>query len=323
MKYLLRLCWLLLVVIFGIYGYLYLAFSVPDRPVAELAERWAKAPSEFLTLSGMPVHFRDEGPKDDPLPIILLHGTSASLHTWNGWTEVLSEHHRVIRFDMQGFGLTGPHPEAKYRIEDYADTVVKMMDELAIETAIVAGNSLGGYVAWSTAVLYPQRVTKLVLVDASGYPFKSESVPIGFRIYSSELLTSLFGNILPRSVIKSSLENVYANPEKITENLIDRYFELTTRSGNREALARRFIDTKAGQLADRVDELMQPTLIMWGEQDNLIPISVGQRFHREIAHSQFISFSDLGHVPQEEDPLSTVKAVEQFLHQGEITLAED
>jgi pimeloyl-ACP methyl ester carboxylesterase len=153
-----------------------------------------------------------------------------------------------------------------------------------------------------------------VLVDASGYPFKSESVPIGFRIYSSELLTSLFGNILPRSVIKSSLENVYANPEKITENLVDRYFELNIREGNREALAKRFVDTKAGQLADRVGELRQPTLIMWGEQDSLIPISIGHRFNREILGSQFISFSDLGHVPHEEDPLATVNAVEQFLH---------
>jgi pimeloyl-ACP methyl ester carboxylesterase len=313
-KYLIRLCLLLIAVVLSIYGYVYFAFTEPDRPVQELTERWAKHPSQFISLSGMQVHFRDEGPKEDPLPIILLHGTSASLHTWNGWTEVLADHHRVIRFDMQGFGLTGPHPDGKYGIEDYADTLVMLMDKMDIDTAIVAGNSLGGYVAWSAAVLYPERVAKLVLVDSSGYPFKSDSVPIGFRIYRSELLKSLFGNILPRSMIKSSLENVYGNPDKISEYLIDRYFALTTREGNREALAKRFVDTKAGQLADRIAELTQPTLIMWGEQDRLIPISVGQRFHREIVNSQFISFSDLGHVPQEEDPLATVNAVEKFLH---------
>jgi pimeloyl-ACP methyl ester carboxylesterase len=313
-KYLFRLCLLLIPVVLGSYGYVYFAFTEPDRPVEELTERWAIPPSQFMSLSGMQVHFRDEGPKDDPLPIILLHGTSSSLHTWNGWTEVLAQHHRVIRFDMQGFGLTGPHPKAKYHIEDYAETLIRLMDAIGIETAIVAGNSLGGYVAWSAAVIYPERIAKLVLLDASGYPYQSQSVPIGFRISQSPLLKSLLGNILPRSVVRNSIENVYGNPDKITEDVVDRYFELNTRDGNREALAQRFIDTQVGQLADRVSELTQPTLIMWGEQDRLIPISVGHRFHREIANSQFISFSNLGHVPQEEDPQATVKAVEQFLH---------
>lgn len=322
MKYLFRLSLLFIAIVLGTYGYVYFAFTEPDRPVQALTERWAKPPSEFLPLSGMQVHFRDEGPKDDPLPILLVHGTSASLHTWNGWTEVLSKHHRVIRFDMQGFGLTGPHPQGKYRIEDYAETLVKLMDTMNIDTAIVAGNSLGGYVAWSTAVLYPERVAKLVLVDSSGYPFQSESVPIGFRISQSPVLNYLLGNIMPKSVVKSSLENVYGNPENITEDLVDRYFELNIRAGNRAALAQRFVETKAGQLADRVGELTQPTLIMWGEQDRLIPISVGQRFHREISHSQFISFGHLGHVPHEEDPQVTVDAAEAFLHGNTIAATD-
>lgn len=314
MKLFVRLSLLLLLVILGAYAYLQFAFSEPDRPLEDLTQRWAKAPSQFLTISGMQVHYRDEGPKDDPVPIILVHGTSASLHTWDGWTEALSEHHRVIRFDMQGFGLTGPHPESKYRIEDYAETLIELMDVLNIDSATVAGNSLGGYVAWSAAVLYPERVAKLVLVDSSGYPFESNSVPIAFRIYRSSLLKFLFGNIMPRSVVRSSVENVYGNPDKITEDLVDRYFELATREGNREALAKRFEQTKSGILANRVSELTQQTLIIWGEQDHLIPISVGHRFNREIPNSHFVSFSDLGHVPHEEDPKATVRVVEQFIH---------
>lgn len=315
MKSLIRVALLLISVILVGYGYLYFAYSEPDRPVKELTKRWANDPSQFMSLSGMQVHLRDEGPKDDALPIILLHGTSASLHTWNGWTEVLAKHHRVIRFDMQGFGLTGPHPKDQYRIENFAESLIKLMDKMGIDNAIVAGNSLGGYVAWSAAVLYPQRIAKLILVDSSGYPFESQSVPIAFRIYSSSVLKSLFGKIMPRSLVRSSLENVYGNPKQISEDLVDRYFELTTREGNRDALAKRFVETKAGQLADRVSELVLPTLILWGEQDRLIPISNGQRFHREISNSQFITFTDLGHVPHEEGPLETVAAVELFLHQ--------
>jgi pimeloyl-ACP methyl ester carboxylesterase len=105
--------------------------------------------------------------------------------------------------------------------------------------------------------------------------------------------------------------------------VVDRYFELNLREGNREALAQRFVDTQAGQLADRVGELTQATLIMWGEQDRLIPISVGHRFHREIANSQFITFKGLGHVPQEYDPQATVKAVEPFLHRDIVKVFSD
>lgn len=317
MKYIIRVSLLLVAAVAGLYGYLYFSHTVSDRSVAELTDKWADPPSQFMTVSGMQVHYRDEGPKDDPLPIVLLHGTSASLHTWDGWAEVLATHHRVIRFDMQGFGLTGPHPKGNYRIQDYAQTAVQLLDSLGISKAIVSGNSLGGYVAWSIAVLYPERVAKLVLVDASGYPFESESTPIGFRIYNSPLLTSMFKNILPRSVVRKSLENVYGAPEKITEELVDRYFELTTREGNRAALAERFIQTKAGHLAQSIGELLQPTLILWGEKDTLIPMSVGQRFHRELVNSQFVSFKHLGHVPHEEDPLTTVFAVEKFLHRDE------
>lgn len=314
MKYVIRCSLLLIAVVLGLYIYFRIAYSEPDLKVEQLTQRWAKPPSQFITLSGMQVHYRDEGPKDDPLPIILVHGTSASLHTWDGWTEVLSEHHRVIRFDMQGFGLTGPHPQGKYRIEDYAQTLVLLMDKLGIEKAILAGNSLGGYVAWSSAVLYPNRIDRLVLVDSSGIPFQSKSVPIAFRISSSPLLKYLLGDIMPRSIVKSSVENVYANPAKVTEELVDRYFELNIREGNREALAKRFVETKAGPLANRLGELSQDTLIIWGEQDKLIPLSVGQQFHREITNSQLVTFADLGHVPQEEGPQQTVDVLEEFLH---------
>ncbi|MEP1445432.1 MAG: alpha/beta hydrolase [Paraglaciecola sp.] len=314
MKYVIRCCLLLVAVMLGIYVYFTIAYSEPDLKVEHLTQRWAKSPSQFMTLSGMQLHYRDEGPKEDPLPIILVHGTSASLHTWDGWTAVLADHHRVIRFDMQGFGLTGPHPQGKYRIEDYAQTLVSLMDQLGIEKAILAGNSLGGYVAWSSAVLYPERVEKLVLIDSSGIPFQSKSVPIAFRISSSPLLKYLLGDIMPRAIVKSSVENVYANPEKVTEALVDRYFELNIREGNREALAKRFVETKAGPLANRLDELTQETLIMWGEQDRLIPLSVGQRFHDEIANSQLVTFADLGHVPHEEGPQQTVDVLEEFLH---------
>src|ERR1700750_2084371 len=77
----------------------------PDRPVADLALRWAPPPSQFVDVAGMKVHLRDEGPRDDPSPVILIHGTGSSLHAWEGWVPALKEGRRIITFDLPGFGL--------------------------------------------------------------------------------------------------------------------------------------------------------------------------------------------------------------------------
>jgi pimeloyl-ACP methyl ester carboxylesterase len=289
------------------------ANRVPDRPVEALMPRWAQPPSQFIDVGGLSVHVRDEGPRDDPSPIVLLHGTSASLHTWDGWAAALARSRRVVRFDLPGFGLTGPAADGDYRIEAYARLTVAVMDRLGIGRAVVAGNSLGGYVAWATALLHPQRVQALVLVDAAGYLFESESVPIGFRIARTPVLNRLMQDVLPRGMVESSLRNVYGDPSRVTPELVDRYFDLVTRAGNRQALVQRFEQTKPGALAARIPELKLPTLVLWGGRDRLIPPGQGQRFHQEIQGSELVVFDDLGHVPQEEDPGRTVAAVAEFL----------
>jgi len=289
------------------------ANRVPDRPVEELKARWAPAPSQFVEIAGMQVHLRDQGPREDALPIVLLHGTGASLHTWEGWARALEGERRVISYDMPGFGLTGPAPDANYSIENYARMVVAVLDRLGVQRCVLAGNSLGGYVAWATAVLHPERVERLVLVDAGGYPYQSTSVPLGFRIARTPVLRDLMRDMLPRGVVESSVRNVFGDPSRVTPELVDRYFDLTTREGNRLALGQRFAQTQPGDLARRVPEIKAPTLIIWGGRDRLIPPDQGQRFHREIAGSQLKVFEALGHVPQEEDPAATVAAFRDFL----------
>lgn len=290
-----------------------LTHRVPDRPVQELKARWAPAPSRFVEIAGMQVHLRDEGPRADAEPIVLLHGTGASLHTWEGWAAALRHERRVIRYDMPGFGLTGPAPDADYTIENYARVVVAVLDHLGVRRGVLVGNSLGGYVAWATAVLHPERVSRLVLVDSGGYPYQSRSVPLGFRIARTPVLRDLMRDVLPRSVIESSMRNVYGDPDKVAPEVVDRYFDLTTRAGNRQALAQRFAQTQPGDLALRVPEIRVPTLILWGGRDRLIPPDQGERFHREIAGSRLEVFEALGHVPQEEDPAATVAAFRNFL----------
>ena len=285
----------------------------PDRPVSQLTQRWAPPPSTFIELHGMQVHVRDEGWRDDPVPIVLLHGTSASLHTWDGWVRALEGQRRIIRVDMPGFGLTGPAPDGDYSIGAYTRFAGSVLDHFGLRHCVMGGNSFGGWVAWETALAQPGRVDSLILVDSAGYRLRSESVPIGFRIAKIPVLNRLMEVTLPRRLVESSVRNVYGDPARVTPELVDRYYEITLRAGNRASLAQRFRQAPLGIDEGRIREIRVPTLILWGGRDRLIPLEYAGLFKRDIAGSELVVFDELGHVPQEEDPARTVAAVKAFL----------
>lgn len=289
----------------------------PDRAVETLVARWAPPPSEFIDLQGQLVHYRDEGPRDDATPIVLLHGTSASLHTWQGWVRALRGGHRVISLDLPAFGLTGPFAGAyaglAYTGPNYARFVLDLLDRLGVQRFVVAGNSLGGEVAWRIAAAAPQRVSRLVLVDAAGYPLEHGTIPLGWQIARLPVLGHVTEHLLPRPLVVQGLATVYGDPAKITDALVDRYFELTLRAGNRAALVQRAQHWSRDEGVAKVEGVTAPTLILWGGRDRVIPPAMGKRFEADIPGSRLIVFDDLGHVPQEEDPARTVAAVLAFL----------
>lgn len=301
----------LLVLGLSVAGFIGLNWA-PDRPVEELQARWAPAPSQFIELMGMQVHLRDEGPRDDAEPLLLLHGTSASLHTWEGWVADLKRTRRVISVDLPGFGLTGPFPDGDYRIAHYTAFLDALLDRLQVPP-VVAGNSFGGQLAWELAVARPARVSRLILVDAAGYPRQSSSVPIGFRLAQVPALAPLMARLLPRRMIESSVQNVYGDPTRITDELVERYYQLTLRAGNRQALVQRFQQAPAGDGQALIRQVRQPTLILWGGRDGLIAPANAERFKADIAGSRLVIFEQLGHVPQEEDPALTLPVVQGFL----------
>lgn len=284
-----------------------------DRSEASLRERWATPPSRFLEVRGQHTHLRDEGPREDPRPIVLLHGTSDSLHTWDGWVRALRGTRRVVRFDMLGFGLTGPAADHDYRIAAYVRHVRAVLDELRIEHCVLVGNSLGGQVAWRTALEDRARVERLVLVDAGGYPFDPVSVPLGFRVARAPGARQLARFLTPRFVVASSVRNVFGDPGRVTPELVDRFYELTLREGNRGALLERFAQAVSGERSEEIPTLRVPTLILWGAYDRLLPLAQGERFHREIPGSELRTFQGLGHVPHLEDPELTVAELQRWL----------
>lgn len=285
----------------------------PDLPLQALVARWAPPPSDFVDVKGQLVHLRDEGPQDDPLPLVLIHGTSASLHTWEGWVRVLKPRKRVITMDLPAFGLTGPSASGDYRGDTYARFVLDVLDRLKVQRFVIGGNSLGGEVAWRTAFMARDRVERLILVDSGGLPFEPISVPLAWRIASVPLLNRVMEEVLPRALVAQGLASVYGHPERVSSELVDRYFDITRREGNRHALVQRLQQMDRGADAERVKTLKLPTLILWGGQDRIIPPAVAKRFMADIEGSQLLMFDDLGHVPHEEDPARTLVPVLAFL----------
>lgn len=312
MKWLKRFWWAAIALSLVLAGGVYLTWE-PDRQLGELVARWAPEPSTFIELDGMQVHIRDTGPRDDPTPMVMLHGMSASLHSFEEWQAALEGSHRVISVDLPGFGLTGPSPQGDYRIDAYSRFVLRLLDQLGLKRVVLVGNAMGGEIAWQTAVLAPERVRKLVLIDADGYQPSVLSMPIVFRIASMRGMRWVSERILPRALVTSSVRSVFGDPNKATRDKIDRYFELSLRVGNRRALFQRMDQAQFGDSSALIRRVSQPTLVMWGERDGMISPDQGTQFCHDIPHCKLVTYPALGHLPQEEDPQGTLVALRAFL----------
>lgn len=297
----------LLVIVIALVGALLLAYQ-NDIPVEILIDQYGQAPSQYMEIDGMPVHYRVEG---EGMPLVLIHGTAASLHTWDGWAKELSSDFKVVRFDLPAFGLTGPSPEANYSLDFYASFVDKVLLRLNIDSCYMAGNSLGGAISWYYATQYPAKVKKLVLVDASGHP-RQGNQPIIFRLAQQPAFAAFFKYFTPRFVIENNLKAVYYDDTKITEDLVDRYFSMALREGNRQAFIDR-ANTKFDSKSELIKSLKLPTLILWGQHDEWVPLSDAYLFEDEIKNSELIIYSTAGHVPMEEIPVRSALDTRSFL----------
>ena len=288
-------------------------FGHRDIPVNELKFAYANAASSFISVNGMEVHFRDEGDPNDSIPMVLLHGTASSLHTFDAWTAELIKTNRVIRMDLPAYGLTGPFPDGQYSIAHYTTFLKDFLTALKIQQCVLAGNSLGGEIAWNFTLNQPKMVEKLILIDAAGFPLKPKSIPIGFKLAQTPVLKNLFTVITPRFLVKASVENVFFDKSKVTDVLVDRYFKLTLREGNRQAIVDRFNISKQTDTYENLKNIPQPTLIIWGSEDLLIPVENAYQFKKYLPNSTLVILKDTGHTPMEESPLESLMPVMDFL----------
>ena len=279
-----------------------------DRSVGELRARYADRDSRFMKIRGMDVHYRDRG---SGYPLVLLHGTASSLHTWDEWTKALVPKYRVIRMDLPAFGLTGPAPDHDYSMKSYIAFLDELLEKLDVKDCFMAGNSLGGRIAWEYALARPGRVRRLVLIDAAGYPLK-QGMPLVFRLARLPLLGGIMRYVTPRFVVEKNVLEVYGDGRRVTDALVDRYYDMTLREGNRDAfIARSRIEYRS--VPKEISSLSIPVLILWGRKDLWIPLENAHAFHRDIPGSKLIVYDGAGHVPMEEIPERTVGDAMEFL----------
>jgi pimeloyl-ACP methyl ester carboxylesterase len=280
-------------------------FATPDIPAATLKAKYANAASQFVTLApGTTIHMRDEGPRDG-FPVVLVHGSNASLHTWEPWAQRLAaKGYRVITLDLPAHGLTGETREGQYTNAAYVGVVEKLVDRLGLQRFVLGGNSMGGGVSWRYAVAHPDRVAGLILVDASGKPQpKGARPPIGFNLARIPLIREAMATVTPRALIASSFKQSIANQAIATPAMIDRYWELLLYPGNRRATVQRFGQYQGqDDAAAKLKTLAMPTLIIWGREDHFIPLSVGEWFNQTIPGSRITVLDGIGHIPMEEAP---------------------
>ena len=282
----------------------------PDIPIDEMKERWAYDNSQFMMVDDLEVHYRvnGEGPA-----VVLLHGTASSLHTWEEWTKALEQNYKVISLDLPAFGLTGPNSTGDYSLSYYAKFLDSFVSQLGVDSFHLAGNSLGGSIAWTYAAMYPNKLDKLILIDAGGYPSETEKSPtLAFRLARNPVLSNILLNMTPRSLLESSLKEVYHNDDVISNELIDRYYDMTLREGNRQAFVDRVNGLRYNDPSS-IKTIKNPTLILWGKTDEWIPVKNAYNFEEDIEGAEVVIYDNAGHVPMEEIPEETVADVIAFL----------
>ncbi|WP_298464984.1 alpha/beta hydrolase [uncultured Erythrobacter sp.] len=300
----------------------FLVFRTPDTDASEMRAKYGDEPSQFVKLAtGLTVHLRDEGPRDAPA-IILLHGANSSLHTWDEWTQSLSEEYRVIRYDQVGHGLTGPAPDGDYSKERFVADVDAIANHFGLARFVLAGNSMGGWVSTAYAIEHSDRVTGLALLNASGAPRNKEEerLYLGAKIAQTPVLNSLMTTVTPRSLVRSSLEDAVADPASISDVEVERYWELLRYPGNRQAVVDR-ANTARGGPFDPVDiaALPMPALIIWGEEDRVTPVSGAEWYAEHLANDTTVIYPDVAHLPMEEAADASVADFKSWLANLELT----
>ena len=288
-----------------------------DIPYETLASRYESAASRYIDLPGnVHMHYRDEGQRNGPT-LLLVHGYSSSLHTWEPWVAKLGDEYRVVSIDLPGHGLTRAPAGWRESIPAYVDVVNDFAHAYGLTHFALAGNSMGGNIAWEYALAHPDQLDALILVDAAGWPpsaASKASEPSFFALLRNPALAPLLREIDNTSFFTKGLRASFSDPTRATDAMVTRYVELSRAPGHRDILLQIMLGARRYATDNRLGAIRTPTLVLVGDDDHLIPPADAVRFHAAIRESQFVRLEHTGHLAQEENPDATSAAVRAFLH---------
>ena len=294
----------------------WLALRRADIPYDTLEMVYAPPDSQFMTLDdGLKVHFTDTGPQDRSA-IVLVHGFSASLHTWEAWKTDLELDYRIITLDLPGHGLSRADDPSAANIDRFVEVVHAVTQQLGVEQFTLAGNSMGGNTAWQYALAHPETLDGRGLVAASGWPEEADEgddSPFIFTLLSNPIARAVLKDLDMTSLTRSGLESSYADPAFVTDELVERYVALSRAPGHRATLLAIMAGDRVLATPETVSQISVPTLMIWGREDNLVPVSGAQKFGDAITGSQVIIYDNIGHLPQEEHAAQSIADLRAFM----------
>lgn len=285
----------------------------PDLPAAELHARLGTPADHVLDLGdGLRLHYRDEGPVAAPV-LLLLHGYGDSHATWEGWAAELRARHRVISLDLPGHGLTAAPAGTVIDRDAFARIVRRFITALQLPPVVLAGNSMGGGIAWTLALAAPEALRGLVLVAAAGWPMPATTPSLAFRLLAHPWGRALLARIDNRPLIHQALRAQVGDPALITDALVDRWALYQRYPGHRAILMSTAPGAQPPVTAERLASLQCPTLVLHGEVDPILPVDHSQRFAAAIAGAELIVYPGVGHLPQREMPARSAADVAAFI----------
>jgi len=297
-------------------------FLIPVPPLdgTQPARTFADPDGQFIEINGIDVHYKKTGSGE--LVFILLHGFGASTFSWREVMTPLSDYGTVIAYDRPAFGLT-ERPlnwdgESPYSQESNMALLLGLMDAMDIEEAVLVGNSAGGTLATAFTLVHPERVKALIEVDAALYFTMPDSPLLSWLLETPQMdrIGPLVARILGRSRGEKFLENAFHDPALLEANpeIIEGYRKPLMIENWDKALWMHTQASQAPELADRLDQITVPTLVITGDDDRIVPTKSSVRLAEDIPGAQLAIFQNCGHMPQEECPAAFIEAVENFIH---------
>jgi pimeloyl-ACP methyl ester carboxylesterase len=266
--------------------------------------------SKFADLDGLRIHYLEKG---EGTPLVLIHGYTSSTYTWKDQFAELAKQYRVIAVDLKGFGFSDK-PDGDYSRRAQGEVVARLLDKLNIERAWLVGNSMGGETALNVAADHPEKVLGLVLIDSAGVKVQGRTslapwylqLPVVGRLLTALALTS-------DRLVRAGLEKSFYDDSKITDERVSAYYQPLRTLGGQLSATRARAQFELFPVEDKIPLIKAPTLIIWGAEDELIPLEAGRKLNELITGSKLVVFDKCGHVPQEEMPERVLSEITGFV----------